>query len=75
LQGEWLEAILEAGRGAPSGRFVLPVVIDDTGPGVHAVPGEFGELRWERLPGGKPSSEFVKTLVELQRSFRRAKYA
>jgi hypothetical protein len=74
LQGEWVEAILEAGRAAPSGRFVLPVVIDDTSPGSPAIPGEFGELQWEKLPGGKPSSAFVKTLVELQRSYRRAKY-
>ncbi len=74
LQGEWVEAILEAGRAAPTGRFVLPVVIDDTSPGSPALPGEFGELQWEKLPGGKPSSEFVKMLVELQRSYRRAKY-
>ncbi len=80
LRGEWVEAILEAGRAAPSGRFVLPVVIDDTSPamlamlGSKAIPGEFGELQWEKLPGGKPSSEFVKKLVELQRSYRRAKY-
>jgi hypothetical protein len=74
LRGEWLEAILEAGRAAPTGRFILPVVIDDTSPGDPAIPGEFGELQWEKLPGGKPSSEFVKTLVELQRSYRRAKY-
>ena len=74
LRGEWLEAILEAGRASPTGRFILPVVIDDTSPGGPAIPGEFGELQWEKLPGGKPSSEFVKTLVELQRSYRRAKY-
>ena len=74
LQGEWVEAILEAGRASPSGRFILPVVIDDTSPGGPAIPGEFGELQWEKLPGGQPSSEFVKTLVELQRSYRRAKY-
>jgi len=74
LRGEWLEAILEAGRAAPTGRFILPVVIDDTRPGDPVIPGEFGELQWEKLPGGKPSSEFVKTLVELQRSYRRAKY-
>jgi hypothetical protein len=74
LRTEWVEAILEAGSAAPSGRFVLPVVIDDTSPGSSAIPGEFGELQWEKLPGGQPSSEFVKTLVELQRSYRRAKY-
>lgn len=74
LQREWVEAILEARRAAPTGRFILPVAIDDTSPGDPAIPGEFGELQWEKLPGGKPSSEFVRTLVELQRSYRRAKY-
>jgi hypothetical protein len=75
LQREWVEAILEAVRAAPSGRFIVPVVIDDTSPDEPAMPAEFGELKWEKLPGGKPSSEFVKRLVELQRSHRRAKYA
>jgi hypothetical protein len=75
LQGEWVEAILEAGRAAPSGRFVLPVALDDTARESPAIAREFGDLKWERLPGGKPSSEFVKTLIELQRSFRRAKSA
>ncbi len=74
LREEWLEAILEAGRAAPAGRFILPVVIDDTSPGEPAIPGEFGELKWEKAPNGQPSSEFVQTLVELQRSYRRAKY-
>jgi hypothetical protein len=75
LQGEWVEAILEAGRAAPSGRFVLPVAIDDTARESPAIPREFGDLKWERLPGGKPSSELVKTLIEIQRSYRRAKSA
>jgi TIR domain len=75
LHREWVEAILEAGRAAPSGRFVLPVAIDDTARESPAIPREFGDLKWERLPGGKPSSELVKTLIELQRSYRRAKSA
>jgi hypothetical protein len=75
LQGEWVEAILEAGRAAPSGRFVVPVAIDDTARESPAIPREFGDLKWERLPGGKPSSELVKTLIQLQRSYRRAKSA
>jgi hypothetical protein len=75
LQEEWVEAILEAGRAAPSGRFVVPVVLDETVPGEAAMPGEFGELQWEKLPEGEPSSELLKKLVELQRSYRRAKSA
>jgi hypothetical protein len=75
LQKEWVEAILEAARAAPAGRFVLPVVVDDASSKDASLPREFGELKWEKLPGGKPSSDFVKTLVELQRSYRRAKSA
>jgi hypothetical protein len=75
LQKEWVEAILEAARAAPSGRFVLPAVVDDASSGDPSLPTEFGELKWEKLPGGKPSSDFVKTLVQLQRSYRRAKSA
>ena len=72
---EWVEAILEARRTVPSGRYVLPVAIDDTSLDEPAVPEAFGELPWERLHGGKPSPELVKTIVELQRSYRSARFA
>jgi TIR domain/SIR2-like domain len=71
---EWVEAILEAGKAVPSGRFVLPVVLDDTPPGALAVPEAFGELPWERLQGGEPSPELVRTIVGLQRSYRSARF-
>ncbi|MGH9334557.1 MAG: toll/interleukin-1 receptor domain-containing protein, partial [Vicinamibacteria bacterium] len=66
FRGEWVGAIREAGKAVPAGRFVLPVVIDDTSKEPSAIPEEFGELPWERIPGGKPSSEFVKRVVQLQ---------
>ncbi len=75
LRSEWVEAILEAAKGAPSGRFLLPVAVDDLPPSGRALPAEFGELTWEKLPEGKPSSEFVKSMVEIQRGYRRAKSA
>jgi hypothetical protein len=75
LRSEWVEAILEAAASAPSGRFLLPVALGELPPGGGAVPAEFGELSWEKLPESKPSSEFVKTLVEIQRGYRRAKSA
>jgi hypothetical protein len=75
FRAEWVEAILDAGRAAPSGRFILPVVIDETSAKERAMPGEFGELSWERLPDGRPSSELVKTIVELQRSYRSRRFA
>jgi hypothetical protein len=75
FRAEWVEAILDAGRTAPSGRFILPVVIDETSAKERAMPGEFGELSWEKLPGGRPSSELVKRIVELQRSYRSRRFA
>ena len=75
FQKEWVDTILEARRSVTSGRFILPVAIDDTSPRAAAMPKAFGELEWERLPGGKPSSEFVETVVQLQRSYRSASFA
>jgi hypothetical protein len=75
FRAEWVEAILDAGKVVPSGRFILPVVIDDTSPHETAMPGEFGELPWEKLPGGRPSSDLVKTIVEIQRSYRSRRFA
>lgn len=70
----WIEAILEARKSVPSGRFILPVAIDDTSADERAIPEAFGELLWERLRGGKPSPKLVKTVVELQRSYRSARF-
>jgi hypothetical protein len=75
FRAEWVEAILDAGKSVPSGRFILPVVIDETSVKERAMPGEFGELSWEKLPGGRPSSELVRTIVELQRSYRSRRFA
>lgn len=75
FETEWVDTILEARRSVTSGRFILPVAIDDTSPRAAAMPKAFGELEWERLPDGKPSSEFVETVVQLQRSYRSASFA
>jgi TIR domain/SIR2-like domain len=71
---EWVEAILEARKAVASGRFILPVAIDDTSSDERAAPEAFGELPWERVHGNKPSPELVRTIVELQRSYRSARF-
>ena len=75
FRAEWVEAILEARKAIPSGRFVLPVVVDDTSPAESAVPEEFGKLDWEKWTSGKANSRFVETVVQLQRSYRSASFA
>ncbi len=72
---EWIDALLEARKAVPSEHFILPVVIDDTSPEEPAIPEEFGEIAWEELPGGNPSSDFVKMVVQHQRSYRSASFA
>ncbi len=75
FRAEWIEAILEARKAIPSGRFILPVVVDDTSPAESAIPEEFGKLDWEKWTNGKPNSELVETVVQLQRSYRSASIA
>jgi hypothetical protein len=70
LRTDWVEAILEAEEASPSGRFVVPLAVDESEEGI---PAEFGDVRWEKLPGGEPSSELVKSLIEIQRRYRRAR--
>lgn len=72
---EWVDTILEASRAVASGPFVMPVVIDDTSPRAAAIPEAFGAAEWRKLPGGKPTAEFVETVVQLQRRYRSASFA
>jgi hypothetical protein len=66
---EWIEAIGHAARTVPSGRFVVPVTLDDVSPASRALPEAFGEISWE-----KSTSELVRNVVELQRSYRSARF-
>jgi hypothetical protein len=72
---DWVEAILEASKTIPSGRFILPVVIDDTSLEEPALPEELGEHDWNQLPGGRTTPTFVETVVQLQRSYRSESFA
>jgi hypothetical protein len=75
FRAEWVDAILAARKAIPSGRFILPVVVDDTSPAERAIPEAFGKLDWERWTSGKPNSGLVEKVVQLQRSYRSASFA
>jgi hypothetical protein len=72
---EWVEAILEARKAIPSGRFILPVVVGDAPPAHHTIPKEFGKLDWQTWTSGRPNSKLVETVVRLQRNYRSASFA
>ena len=72
---EWIEAILETRSSAPSGSFVLPVVLDESSTEMLSLPPELGELRFERVPRGEAGVDFVRQIVRLQRHYRSASFA
>ena len=85
-RSEWVEAILEARKAVPSGRFVVPVTIDAIGdaigdaiaegsPAGRTIPEEFGKLDYETWTSGQPNSKLVETVVQLQRNYRSASFA
>ena len=69
---EWVAAILAAREDAPSERFVLPVIVDETPPKDTVLPEALGALRSEALPCGKLTPEFIDTVVRIQRNYRSA---
>jgi hypothetical protein len=74
-RAEWIDTVLHFNEANKTRRYVLPVVIDDTTPEAAALPEVFKDLPWERMIDGRPSADFVETIVRLQRSYRRASYA
>ena len=67
---EWNQALDEA-LGA-SGRFIMPLVLDDTSPEQEAIPETFRKLHWERAPGGRPSPDFIALVKEGFRSYQKS---
>ena len=62
---EW-DLAAERSRGFASGvPFVLPVVIDETREPEALVPDRFRSVQWTRLPGGRPSPEFLSRFLKL----------
>lgn len=64
---EWGYAIETAQLHPASRPFIIPVVIDDTVPTAGAIPEEFARIQWLRLPGGRPTAEFVEEVKRLYR--------
>jgi hypothetical protein len=59
---EWNLALKRAERMSPGTAFIIPVVIDDTGPGARYIPAEFWEKHFISCPGGEPTTEFSSTI-------------
>jgi hypothetical protein len=66
---DWIDAVARVARSAPAGRFVLPVALEEIPSASKALPEAFGDVSFER-----PTSELVRSVVELQRSYRSARF-
>jgi hypothetical protein len=62
---EWSYAVDRSRSIAEGAVFILPVCIDDTPEGAALVPEKFGALHITRLPGGEPTPDFLRRLLEL----------
>lgn len=75
-RSEWVEAILEARKAIPSGRFIVPVAVGETSSVIkRTIPEELGKLDWKTWTSGQPNSKLVETVVQLQRNYRSASLA
>lgn len=68
---EWYQALDEVLKIAPTERFILPVVIDNTPPTEPAVPEGLRKLHWEQLLDGQASSDFVAMVKHLFRKYQK----
>jgi hypothetical protein len=59
---EWNIALKRAERMSRGTTFIIPVVIDDTGPGAPYIPAEFWEKNFISCPDGNPTAEFSDTV-------------
>lgn len=62
---EWSYAVDRLRNMAGGALFILPVCIDDTPEAFALVPDQFKAVHMLQLPGGEPTSEFLKRLQEL----------
>ena len=69
---EWKYALDEAHKVAPTERFILPVVIDDTSPTEQAIPEEIRQLHWEQLPAGTSNNSFTILVKKLFRRYQKS---
>lgn len=68
---EWNLAFDETLRVAPTERFIVPVVIDETPPTDPAVPERMRQLHWEKVPNGEAGPEFVTMIRQLFRRYQK----
>jgi len=62
---EWSYAVDRSLNIAEGGVFILPVCIDDTPESEVLVPDKFRALHITRMPGGEPTTEFLRRLKDL----------
>jgi hypothetical protein len=67
---EWSYAVDRSLNIADGAVFILPVCIDDTSEAAALVPEKFRALHMSRLPGGEPTPEFLRRLLELSQGRR-----
>lgn len=68
---EWNFALEDSLRVAPTQRFIIPVVIDNTLPDEPRIPTEFRDLHWEEVPDGVMNSRFVAMLKNEYRNYQK----
>lgn len=69
---EWNCGLQEALGASPSGRFVVPVAIDETKPEDGLLPEQFQKFQWQVLADGRPTPEFVNLVRHLFRDYQKA---
>jgi len=65
---EWKLAVDRTHQMAEGVAFLAPVVLDETPEGAALVPAEFLRVQWMRLPGARPTPEFVSEIKRLLES-------
>lgn len=68
---EWRHAEAVAMQVAPSMKFILPVVIDETTSAEPGLPGSFRDVQWTRLPQGNVTPEFAASMKQLYREYQK----
>lgn len=67
---EWDHAQRVAITAPESGRFLLPVAIDDLPPDHEDIPQRFRDVHWQRLPNGRTTTEFVDLVKQIYRDYQ-----
>ncbi|MSU49249.1 MAG: toll/interleukin-1 receptor domain-containing protein [Opitutus sp.] len=71
---EWKLAVERTHDMAENVTFVLPIVVDDTPEKGALVPEQFLRVHWTRLPGGRPTPQFVAEVEAMLRADRWSRF-